>query len=109
MPRDEVEAAYFSLLRARDELDALRRYDDYLLAEAQRLRRGISERDALADPIDRRLRRALRHTEQPLGDAIQDRLDVIADERQRMPDRVAAAEAYVEECDAEYSSMSRRR
>ena len=109
MPRDEVEAAYFTLLRAREELDALRRYDEYLLTEAQRLRRGTRERQALAESVDRRLLRALRHTEQPLSDAIEDRLRIIEDERGRLPDRIEAAEAYVRECEDHYSTLARGR
>lgn len=99
MPRDEAEAAYFTLLRAREDLAALRRFEDYLRDESRRLRRFVSEGDALADGIDRRLRRALRHTDQPLVDAVRARLDVLADELERMPDRIAAAEAFVEDCE----------
>ncbi len=105
MPRDELEAAYFTLLRAREELDALRRYDEYLVAEAQRLRRSRSEGDALLDTVDRRLARALRHTDQPLAHAITERLAVIADERERVPDRLTAAERYVESCDREHAAL----
>ena len=109
MPRNEVEAAYFALLRAREELDGLRRYEEYLRTEAQRLRRSTNEREALAGAIDRRLLRALRHTEQPLQDAVEDRLRVIGDELVRMPDRLAAAEAYVEESEQHYTTLARGR
>jgi hypothetical protein len=105
VPRDEIEAAYFTLLRAREDLDALRRYDEYLQAEGQRLRRSTSEGDALADGVDQRLRRALMHTETPLADAVRARLGAIADERARLPERVAAAEAYVEECEREHAQL----
>ncbi len=108
MARDEVEAAYFALLRAREELDALRRYDEYLLAEAQRLRRSTSEGQALLDAVDRRLARALRHTDQPLAQAITARLAVIADERERIPERLAAAEAYVEACERDHAARRGR-
>lgn len=104
MPRDEVEAAYFALLRAREELDALRRYDEYLAAEAQRLRRTTSEGAALLDTVDRRLTRALRHTEQPLAQAITARLAVIADERGRLPDRLTAAEEFVAACERDHAA-----
>ena len=109
MPRDEVEAAYFALLRAREELDALRRYEEYLRTEGQRLRRGINERDALAEAVDRRLLRALRHTDRPLNDAIEDRLRAIDDERERLPDRITAAASYVEESERQYAVLARRR
>ena len=104
MPRDETEAAYFALLRAREELDALRRYDEYLVAEAQRLRRTSSEGEALLDAVDRRLARALRHTEQPLAQAVTARLAVIADERGRLPDRLEAAEAFVAACERDHAA-----
>ena len=109
MPRNEVEAAYFTLLRAREELDGLRRYEEYLRTEAQRLRRGASERRALAEAIDRRLLRALRHTEQPLQDAVEDRLRTIEDELARIPDRLTAAETYVEESEQHDSTLARGR
>lgn len=105
MPRDEIEAAYFTLLRAREDLDALRRYDEYLVTEAQRLRRSRNEGDALLDTVDRRLTRALRHTDQPLAQAITERLAVIADERERLPERLAAAERYVEACERDHAAL----
>ena len=105
MARDEAEAAYFALLRAREELDALRRYEEYLTAEAQRLRRTISEGDALLDTVDRRLARALRHTDQPLSQAITGRLAVIADERARLPERLTAAEAYVTDREQHHAKL----
>jgi hypothetical protein len=105
VPRDEVEAAYFTLLRARDEVTALRRYDEFLLAEAQRLRRTTSEGEALRGQLEPKLLRALRHTEQPLQEAVTARLDAIEEERRRLPERMAAAEAYVEECEREHASL----
>lgn len=107
MPRDDAEAAYFALLRAREELDALHRYEEYLVAEAQRLRRTTSEGEALLDAVDQRLRRALRHTEQPLAQAVTTRLAVIADERSHLPDRLAAAEEYVAACEREHAARRR--
>lgn len=105
MPRDEVEAAYFALLRAREEVADLHRYEEYLRAEAQRLRRTSSEARALAEQVDRKHRRRLRHTDQPLDDAVRTRLEVIADELSRLPERLAAAEAHVEECEREHERL----
>lgn len=105
MPRDEAEAAYFTLLRAREELDALRRYEEYLVAEAQRLRRGRNEAEALAGTADRRLLRAIRHTDTPLQQAVERRLEVIADERERLPERIVAAERYVEDCERHHATQ----
>jgi hypothetical protein len=103
--RDEVESAYFTLLRAREELDNLRRYEEFLRAEAQRLRRTTREGQALMGQVDRRLVRAIRHTDQPLTDAVDARLRVLEEEASRLPDRIAAAEVYVEECDREHTVL----
>ncbi|MFA9445242.1 hypothetical protein [Egicoccus sp. AB-alg6-2] len=105
MPRDETEAAYFTLLRAREDLASLHRYEEYLHDEIRRLRRFVSEGEALADPVDQRLRRALRHTEQPLLDAVRARIAVIADEQSRLPDRVVAAEEFVADCEREHDRL----
>jgi hypothetical protein len=105
VPRDEVEAAYFALLRAREELDALRRYGEYLTAEAQRLRRTGKEADALRDGVDRRLLRALRHSDAPLAQAVTERLAVLADEQAALPDRIEAAEAYVQTCEQSHQRL----
>lgn len=105
MPRDEVDAAYFTLLRAREELDGVRRYTDYLREESRRLRRTLSEGAALADSVDRRLRRPLRHTDQPLEDAIRARLAVIDEELAELPEREAAAERFVEECERDHAQL----
>lgn len=109
MPRNEVETAYFTLLRAREDLAALRRYDDYLRDEARRIRRFMSEGDALADTVDPRLRRALRHTDGPLTEALKSRLALIADEAGRLPDRIAAAEGYVETCERDHEALKHGR
>lgn len=108
MPRDETEAAYFALLRAREDLDALRRYGEFLVAEAQRLRRTTSEGEALAAQVDRRLMRTLRHTDEPLAAAVKTRLAVIEEERKRLLDRIPAAEAYVEDCEREHAELKRQ-
>jgi hypothetical protein len=109
MPRDEIETAYFTLLRARDDLSALRRYDEYLREEARRLRRFRAEGQALADTVDPRLRRVVRHTDGPLEEAVRARLGLLADEAARLPERLAAAEAFVEECEREHERLRGRR
>ncbi len=109
MPRDEVEAAYFALLRAREELAALRRFDEYLADEARRLRRFVREGEALADSVERKLLRRLQHTDTPLADAVKVRLAVIGDEQARLPDRIAAAEAFVDESERDHAALKHRR
>jgi hypothetical protein len=105
MPRNEVETAYFTLLRAREDLSALRRYDEYLREEARRLRRFVSEGDALAGTVDPRLLRVLRHTDGPLTEALRARLALLGDEAARLPDRLTAAETYVEDCEREHERL----
>jgi hypothetical protein len=109
VPRDEVETAYFALLRAREDLTALRRYEEYLGEEARRLRRFTAEGDALAGTVDARVRRPLRHADGPLAEAVKTRLALLADEAARLPDRLAAADAYVTECEAEHQRLRSRR
>ena len=99
MARDETEAAYFTLLRARDEVTALQRYDELLAAEVRRLERGRREGSALAAQADRRLWRALADSQNAMDAAIELRLRVIAEERGQVPQRLAAAEAFVRECE----------
>ena len=107
MARDDVEAAYFALLRARDEVSDLQRYQEYLADEARRLRRSTSEADALSTQAPPRLRRRLLHTDAPLAEAIRGRLEVIADELRWVPEQLAAAEAYVRECEDEHDRLKR--
>ncbi len=105
MPRDQVEAAYFTLLRAREEVTQLTRYGEVLHDEERRLHRFRTEGAALATRVDRRLWRALRHTEGAIDEALDARLAVIADERARLPDRLAAAEAFVLEAESAHEQL----
>lgn len=107
MARDEVEAAYFTLLRAREEVAALHRYDEYLAAEAERLRRVVSEGAALREHISAQLLRRIAHTDQSLQEAIETRLRLVAEERPRLPERIDAAEAFVRTCELEYDALRR--
>jgi hypothetical protein len=107
VPRDELEAAYFTLLRAREELDGLRRYEDHLRDERARLRRFTTEGEALADRAPPRYRRSLAHTDEPLRKAVEARLRVMEDELGRLPDRLEAAETFVEECEREHAELGR--
>lgn len=103
----EVEAAYFTLLRAREEVEALRRYGEYLLAERRRLQRFVGDGDALQARVDRRLRRPLREADRRLAEALRGRHRVIDEELGELPDRTEAAEEFVEECRAEYEELRR--
>ncbi|MEX0592693.1 MAG: hypothetical protein WD358_06405 [Nitriliruptoraceae bacterium] len=108
MGRNETEAAYFTLLRARSELDGLQRYGEYLTAEIQRVRRFMSEGDALADTVDRRLRRELRTSDDELSERLRARVALIAEEQVRLPDRIEAAEQFVAECEQHHQQLASR-
>ncbi len=101
MMRSDEEAAYFAVLRAREDLTDLQRYDEHLRDELRRLARFTAETRAAAEDAPRGLRRRLRHTDDPLGDAVRLRREAAADELSRMDDRIEAAQAYVLECEAE--------
>ncbi len=104
--RDEVEAAYFALLRAREELAELRRYQEFLEKEQRRLHRFVADGDALDAHVDRKLRRrGIGHTDQALADAIKRRHEVIEAELERLPERIEAAEAFVEESEREHARL----
>lgn len=105
MSRDEVEAAYFTLLRAREELSELLRYQEYLDAERQRLRRGMSEAAALRGRVHPRQLRGIQHTDRALDEAVNARLGSIADEAARLPERIAAAEEFVAACEREHAEL----
>lgn len=101
MARNEDEqAAYFALLRAREELAALQRYEEYLTEERARIDAFVAEGVRLDTEVAPRLRRALRHVDEPLGEALELRRRVLADERRRLPERLEAAEEYVGACEA---------
>ena len=105
--QDEEQAAYFALLRAREELAALQRYQEYLAAERARIDAFVAAGAELDTTVDQRLRRALRHTDEPVGEALELRRRVIADERRRLPERIEAAQAYVDECEAAHAALRR--
>jgi hypothetical protein len=103
--RDEREAAYFALLRARDELSDLRRYAEHLDEELRRLRRTEREEEALRASVPERTRRLLRGSDAELREAMDRRAALIEDERGRLPTRIEAAEAFVLECERHHDVL----
>ena len=99
--RDDAEAAYFTLLRAREEQVALQRYAEYLVAERQRLADFVEQGRLLEAPVPPRVRRPVTHTDQSIGDALKARRSVIDDELTRLEARARAAADFVEECERE--------
>ncbi len=103
--RDELETAYFTLLRAREELSDLGRYAEHLDDELRRLRRTEREEDALRASIPPRSRRLLRNSDAELREASERRIALIEDERARLPSRIEAAELYVVECERHHDVL----
>lgn len=97
--RDEAQAAYFALLRAREEVQLLARHEEYLTAELRRLRRTAAEERALRTGAPSEPRRALRESDEALEEVLGRRVALIEDELRRLPARVEAATAFVEECE----------
>ena len=97
--RSEREAAYFALLRARDELSDLQRYAEHLDDELRRLRRSEREEAALRTNVSGRVRRFLRASDAELTEVMQRRTSLVEDERMRLPSRIEAAQAFVAECE----------
>ena len=105
MPRDEAEAAYFTLLRAREELAQLQRYEDHLTEEARRLKRASAEASALTTALDPRLRWPFASSDEEFARVTAARQALIEDELARLPDRVLAARAFVEECERAHRAL----
>lgn len=105
--RTEREAAYFALLRARDELTGLQRYGEHLDDELRRLRRAEREEAALRDGVPTRMRRALRASDTELADVHVRRIALLEDERARLPERLVAAQEFVAECERHHDVLGR--
>ena len=103
--KSEYDAAYFTLLRAREEREALLRYAEFLDAELHRLEAFATEtRDSL-DALPRKVTRAIAATTKALLEAVGRRRAVVLDEHKRMAVRLTNAETFVEECERELESL----
>ena len=105
--KSEYDAAYFTLLRAREELEALLRYSDYLEAELERLETFTAETRERMEEVSRKVIRPIAGTTKPLFEAVGRRRSAVMDERRRMGDRLANAERFVEECQLEVDTLRR--
>ena len=101
----DLDAAYFTLLRARGDLAELQRHADWLAEEQRRIRRFLAESGAAGDEIPARLRRPMASVDGDMARALQARLDVLADELAKSPERLAAAEDFVEECERDLAAL----
>lgn len=102
----EYDAAYFTLLRAIEERDGLLRYREFLERERLRLD-AFSETTRLSgsEDVPERIRRAVDRTAKQLLEAVGRRRVVVLDELSHIDKRLAQAQAFVEECEAEVASL----
>lgn len=103
--RSEYEAAYFTLLRAREELDHLRRYQEYLEGELARLGTFVKDTNAGPEEVPRKFRRLLDSTAKPLIEAVGKRRAVVLAERDALPERLDAQESFIAELEAEVATL----
>ncbi|QBI21698.1 hypothetical protein ER308_20420 [Egibacter rhizosphaerae] len=102
---DEYEAAYATLLRAREEHADLLVYREFLDRERRRLDAFAAETREAIDEVPRKLRRSVDATTKGLMEAVGRRRSVVDDERHRVDDRIAAAQAFVEELEEEVAGL----
>jgi hypothetical protein len=103
--QSEYDAAYFTWLRALQERDDLLRYGEYLRVEVERLNAFTEQTRAAAEPLSRRVRRPVDASAKPLLEAVGRRRSVMLDELNRLDDRLAAAHAFVDECEREVAAL----
>lgn len=99
------ETAYFTLLRAREEATALRRYEEHLRAEHVRLDAFSDAVSHAGDAIDRRVRRPLDATAKSLLESVGRRRAVVLSELAKLSERQAAADDFVTECEEELQRL----
>jgi len=103
--KSEYDAAYFTWLRAQEERDALLAYGEYLRAEVARLEAFSAATRDDAEHLSRMVRRPIDASTKPMLEAVGRRRSVVLDELNRMDERLAAAQAFVDECDREVQTL----
>jgi hypothetical protein len=103
--KSEYDAAYFTLLRAREEHDHLLRYREFLEAERGRLDEFCQDLQDATEALPRKLRRPVDATTKPLLEAVGRRRSIVLNELGRMDERIANAQAFVQECEAEIAEL----
>lgn len=103
--RSEYDAAYFTLLRAIEERDALLRYQEFLEQEQGRLDAFATQTRDLADAVPRKVRRPIDQTTKGVLEAVGRRRAAVLDELRRLGERLVNAEDFVRECEDEVASL----
>lgn len=103
--KEEFDAAYFTMLRAIEERDGLLRYREFLEAERGRLDAFSTETRTVGEEVPDRIRRVVDRTAKQMLEAVGRRRVVVLDELSRLDKRLAAAEQFVTECEAEVATL----
>ena len=103
--KSEYDAAYFTLLRAREEHTDLLRYREYLESERERLDAFIGTTRDGTEALPRRMRRSVDQTTKSTVEAVGRRRSVVLNELKYIDDRIAAAQSFVEECELEVAAL----
>jgi hypothetical protein len=103
--KSEYDAAYFTWLRAQEERDALLAYHEYLRTEVARLEAFSAQTRDAAEHLSRKVRRPIDASTKPMLEAVGRRRSVVLDELNRSEERMAAAQAFVEECEREVQAL----
>lgn len=103
--RSERDAAYFTLLRAREEHADLLTYRELLDEELRRLDAFVAESRDIGERLPRRLRKPVEQTTRQMLEAVGRRRGVIEDERRKAEQRIVDAQDFVEECEAEVARL----
>jgi DNA repair ATPase RecN len=103
--RSEYDAAYFTLLRAQEELGHLRRYQQFLEEELERLDEVTRQVDAASQVVPRKFRKMVDATDKQLLEAVGRRRAIVLAEQRKVPQRITEQEAFVAECEDEVSAL----
>src|SRR5687768_17381605 len=101
----EYEAAYFTLLRAREELEQLQRYAQYLEEELERLADFVRAVNGAPEVVPRKIRRPVDASAKQLLEAVGRRRSIILSERVAVPGRIEAQQAFVTELETELAAL----
>lgn len=103
--KSEYDAAYFTLLRAREELEHLRRYQEYLEQELARLAAFVRDINDGPEVVPRKFRRMLDSTAKQVVEAVGRRRAIVLSERDAVPQRIDDQEAFVRELEDEVATL----
>lgn len=102
----EYEAAYFTLLRAREDLDHLHRYQYILDEEITRLQGWITIlREEVGTQVPGVIRRRLDDSVKVTIEGLQERIKVAEGELRALPNRIDDQQGFVNECEQEVEQL----